>query len=148
MSTIEVRTEGRQAVVTGPPRLNMTAAPRMREALAQAVADGSPQIVVDLGGTTFVDSSGLGALVGGLKTARQAGGDLVRGGLAQATHALGNCTLTQGLYVGTGRDQRPEVIIEHHDFVDPGTPPVTTVSALRAANGLVGITHRTLAVRA
>ena len=76
MSTIEVRTEGRQAVVTGPPRLNMTAAPRMREALAQAVADGSPQIVVDLGDTAFVDSSGLGALVGGLKAARQAGGDL------------------------------------------------------------------------
>lgn len=76
MSTIEVRTEGRQAVVTGPPRLNMTAAPQLREVLAQTVADGSPQIVVDLGGTTFVDSSGLGALVGGLKTARQAGGDL------------------------------------------------------------------------
>ena len=76
MTTIEVRTEGRRAVVTGPTRLNMTAAPQMREMLAKAVADGSPQIVVDLGKTTFVDSSGLGALVGGLKAARQAGGDL------------------------------------------------------------------------
>ena len=31
---------------------------------------------VDLGPTTFIDSSGLGALVSGLKTCRQAGGDL------------------------------------------------------------------------
>ena len=32
--------------------------------------------MVDLGGTEFVDSSGLGALIGGLKVARLAGGDL------------------------------------------------------------------------
>jgi len=76
VSNLEVRTEGRHAVVTGPPRLNITAAPRLREVLSQTVADGTSHIVVDLGGTTFVDSSGLGALVGGLKTARQAGGDL------------------------------------------------------------------------
>jgi anti-sigma B factor antagonist len=31
---------------------------------------------VNLAETTFVDSSGLGALVSGLKSARQAGGDL------------------------------------------------------------------------
>jgi len=31
---------------------------------------------VDLSSTEFMDSSGLGALVAGLKTARQAGGDL------------------------------------------------------------------------
>jgi anti-sigma B factor antagonist len=29
-----------------------------------------------MGETTFLDSSGLGALIAGLKTARQAGGDL------------------------------------------------------------------------
>ena len=33
-------------------------------------------LVVDLDAVTFVDSSGLGALIGGLKAARQAGGDL------------------------------------------------------------------------
>ena len=31
---------------------------------------------MDLSSTEFMDSSGLGALVAGLKTARQAGGDL------------------------------------------------------------------------
>lgn len=82
MSNFEVRAEGKQAVVAGPPRLNMTVAPRLREVLTKAVADGTPRIVVDLSDTTFVDSSGLGALVGGLKTARQAGGDLRLAGVS------------------------------------------------------------------
>ena len=44
--------------------------------LDRTVREGTRRIVVDLGATEFVDSSGLGALIGGLKTARQAGGDL------------------------------------------------------------------------
>jgi anti-sigma B factor antagonist len=54
----------------------MTVAPRLREALAQVVPDRASRVVVDLSETDFIDSSGLGALVSGLKSARQAGGDL------------------------------------------------------------------------
>jgi anti-anti-sigma factor len=54
----------------------MVAAPALRSAIDEAVSDGRVRVVVDLAGTSFVDSSGLGALVAGLKRTRQAGGDL------------------------------------------------------------------------
>lgn len=64
------------AVVQPPPRLNMVAAPKLTETIAEIVSGGDNRIVVDLSRTEFVDSSGLGALVSCLKKARQAGGDL------------------------------------------------------------------------
>lgn len=64
------------AVIRGEGRLNMVSAPRLREAVTEAIASGRPRIVVDLGAIDFMDSSGLGALVGCLKAARKAGGDL------------------------------------------------------------------------
>ncbi|GGG61176.1 anti-sigma factor antagonist [Kocuria dechangensis] len=64
------------AHITGTGRLNMVGAPKLREVVAEVVSGGSNHVVVDLGGTEFMDSSGLGALIGCLKLARQAGGDL------------------------------------------------------------------------
>lgn len=63
------------AVIVCPARVSMAVAASFREAIAAAV-DRAPKVVVDLGPTAFIDSSGLGALVSGLKTCRQAGGDL------------------------------------------------------------------------
>ena len=57
-------------------RLNMVTAGRLREIVATTVASGHPRVVVDLAKVDFMDSSGLGALISGLKTTRQAGGDL------------------------------------------------------------------------
>lgn len=65
------------AIIRMNGRLNMVAAPRFREVVAQIVGqDGPTRIVVDLAGVDFLDSTGLGALVSGLKIARLAGGDL------------------------------------------------------------------------
>lgn len=64
------------AVIRTIGRLNMVAAPGLRELVAATVADGRTRIVVDLCDTEFIDSSGLGALIAGLKVARGAGGDL------------------------------------------------------------------------
>lgn len=57
-------------------RLNMVTAPRVREAIQTAVDSNHARIAVDLSGVVFLDSSGLGALIAGLKTAREAGGDV------------------------------------------------------------------------
>ena len=40
------------------------------------VARGSSKIVVDLGGVTYIDSSGVGMLAAKLKTLKEAGGDM------------------------------------------------------------------------
>ncbi|QIX50420.1 STAS domain-containing protein [Rhodococcus sp. DMU1] len=77
MTHFATRTTGSDVVVVRPEgRLNMVAAPRLREQLRGLVEGGSARVVVDLGATEFIDSSGLGALVSGLKAARHAGGDL------------------------------------------------------------------------
>lgn len=63
-------------VVSPIGRLDMVAAPLLRNIVSDTVAGGVTRLVVDLGETHFLDSSGLGALIAGLKTTRQAGGDL------------------------------------------------------------------------
>ncbi|MCE5289595.1 MAG: STAS domain-containing protein [Nocardiaceae bacterium] len=63
-------------VVHPEGRLNMVAAPKLRELIIDLISAGETQIVVELSSTEFIDSSGLGALISGLKAARQAGGDL------------------------------------------------------------------------
>lgn len=68
--------DGDTAVIRCDGRLNMVAAPRLRDLVERTVAEDQRRIVLDLEPTVFVDSSGLGALVSGLKTARRAGGDL------------------------------------------------------------------------
>lgn len=57
-------------------RFTMVSAPQFRRHLDEVLDDGSTRVVVDLAETSFIDSSGLGALIAGLKRARQAGGDL------------------------------------------------------------------------
>ena len=57
-------------------RIDFLSSADTKRRLAEAVASGLRRLVVDLDEVTFIDSSGLGALIGGLKAARQAGGDL------------------------------------------------------------------------
>ncbi|MFZ2963972.1 MAG: STAS domain-containing protein [Rhodoglobus sp.] len=68
--------EGGVGILHLEGRLNMVTAGALRDAVNSTVAGGHPRVVVDLAGVDFMDSSGLGALINGLKTARQAGGDL------------------------------------------------------------------------
>ncbi|OBF09714.1 STAS domain-containing protein [Mycobacterium sp. ACS4331] len=63
-------------VITPSGRLNMVAAPALRRELHALVDGGHHRVVVELNAVELIDSSGLGALISGLKAARQAGGDL------------------------------------------------------------------------
>src|SRR5699024_2210810 len=48
----------------------------LNEKLHELIEDGNTNVVADLGKVKFMNSSGLGMLIGGLTTMRKAGGDL------------------------------------------------------------------------
>ncbi|CAI9393907.1 STAS domain-containing protein [Microbacterium sp. T2.11-28] len=73
---ITLTTHDDYAVVAVEGRLTATGAPRLRQSVDDAVAAGRPRVVVDMAAVEFIDSSGIGALIGGLKSARLAEGDL------------------------------------------------------------------------
>ena len=56
--------------------IDMYTAPRLRELLIDLVSKGSYQLVVNLGEVGFLDSTGLGVLVGGLRRVRAHDGSL------------------------------------------------------------------------
>jgi len=57
-------------------KLDLLSTADVKQQLTQTVHNGSPRLVAELSKVGFIDSSGLAALISGLKTARMAGGDL------------------------------------------------------------------------
>jgi anti-sigma B factor antagonist len=51
-------------------------APELKKALIAAIEAGARRVIVDLTETTFIDSTTLGVLIGGVKRLRPEGGDL------------------------------------------------------------------------
>ena len=74
--TLRRRDEGEHTVVEAAGELDVYTAPRLRELLLGLDAEGRHLVVLDLDALTFIDSTGLGVLVGGLSRTREAGGDL------------------------------------------------------------------------
>ncbi|MCK4271446.1 STAS domain-containing protein [bacterium] len=77
----------------------------VRERLHQLIDDGKKKVVVDLSGVSWMNSSGLGILIGGLTTMRNSGGDLK---LANTTEKVQNLLMVTKLIS----------IFESYDTVD------------------------------
>lgn len=63
-------------VVSVGGEIDVYTAPALRETLDEHIADGRVRLVVDLEGVTFMDSTGLGVLVGRLKLVRAQDGSI------------------------------------------------------------------------
>ena len=56
--------------------VDLYTAPEFKERMVQVIDDGKKRVVVDLSQATFIDSTTLGVLVGGVKRLRPSGGSL------------------------------------------------------------------------
>jgi len=56
--------------------IDLYTAPEFKERMVELIESGKKQIVVDLSKATFIDSTTLGVLVGGVKRLRPSGGSL------------------------------------------------------------------------
>jgi anti-sigma B factor antagonist len=65
------------AVVKVQGEVDVYTAPKLREEIHRRLDQGDNRIVVDLTNVAYMDSSGLGVLIGALKRSREENGDLI-----------------------------------------------------------------------
>jgi anti-sigma B factor antagonist len=74
--TLSTREADGTTVVAVGGEIDVYTAPRLRDKFTELVAAGSYDIIVDMQNVEFLDSTGLGVLVGGLKKVRAHDGSL------------------------------------------------------------------------
>ena len=74
--SLSTRTEGDSTVVSVGGEIDVYTAPKLREQLIDLVSAGNYHLIVDMEQVEFLDSTGLGVLVGGLKRVRAHDGSL------------------------------------------------------------------------
>jgi anti-sigma B factor antagonist len=80
---VSVWRDGARTVVEVAGEIDAYSSPRLREVLAKVSAEGLHLVAVDMSQVTFMDSSGLGVLVGAVKRARAGQGAVCLFGCAE-----------------------------------------------------------------
>ncbi len=99
--TIEISSENKSkelAVVTISGRMNAATTPEIKERMKTILDSGHMKIVMNLSGTTFIDSSGLSVIVTGLKQTREAGGFLRLAGLQPEVQSIFKLTMLDRVF--------------------------------------------------
>lgn len=74
--TVSTREDGPFTVIEVSGEVDVYTAPRLREVIVSAIDDGSLRLVIDVDRVEFLDSTGIGVMVGALKKVRSGGGTL------------------------------------------------------------------------
>jgi anti-sigma B factor antagonist len=109
---------GDVAVVDVAGNLDAFTAARLRDACTRLLRAGHHDLVLDLDAVTFIDSSGIGVLVGTLRKAKALGGDLRLVCASQQVHRVFKLT-------GLGK---MFTIYPSRDAVFGATPPPPALS--------------------
>ena len=74
---IAVRKDGAVTVIELSGEVDAYTSARFREVMVEAIEDSGPNLIISMASVEYIDSSGLGALVGGLKRASERNGRIV-----------------------------------------------------------------------
>jgi len=88
---ISTRTDQACTIVDLVGEVDIHGTPRLKETLA-SLTKGQVKLLVNFSGVTYIDSSGLGVLVGALKEAAKEGGRLVLSGLTRDVRTVFDLT--------------------------------------------------------
>ena len=74
--SVTSRQEGARTVIAVGGEIDVYTAPKLRDQITELVAAGRTSLIIDLENVDFLDSTGLGVLVGGLKKVRAEEGSM------------------------------------------------------------------------
>ncbi len=97
----------------GVERLTAVNAKAFKDAVVALIEDGASQLIIDFGTVTFVDSSGLGALVGVLKRVGHRGDLVVCGLNADVAQMFQICRMDKVFTVYTSADAAVQKLAEN-----------------------------------
>jgi anti-sigma B factor antagonist len=114
LEVVEQSLSSHQALLVVNGRLNAVTAPELKARIKRLVNDGFVQLVIDLVNVSFIDSSGIAALVAGLKAARMDNGALKLVGMNEQVRTVFRLTLLDRVFefypdVETARESFPVV---------------------------------------
>ncbi|MDQ4004677.1 MAG: STAS domain-containing protein [Actinomycetota bacterium] len=73
---LEANERGDWTVLSVKGEVDLYTAPRLKERLTDLIGAGQTRVAVELHGVEFMDSTGLGVLIGALKRCKETGGTL------------------------------------------------------------------------
>ena len=74
--SLETRHEDGHTIIEVGGEIDVYTAPKLRDKITELVGEGHHDLVIDMEGVDFLDSTGLGVLVGGLKKVRAHDGSM------------------------------------------------------------------------
>jgi len=95
--SVQIKKADAPAIVAVTGELDLLTAPQLKQVLGQVI-DSAKTVILDLSGVTYMDSTGLGALIGGLKRARELGGDLKLAGLVPRVRKVFSITKIENVF--------------------------------------------------
>jgi len=81
--SLDTRQSDGRTIVSVGGEIDVYTAPKLRDVISELVAEGNYHLTIDLEKVDFLDSTGLGVLVGAYRRARQRGRSLVLTGVRQ-----------------------------------------------------------------